>query len=415
MIVFRSKDVQKFLDLLRKRREFVCSQVEDKVKEIVENVRRCGDKAVFEYTRIFDQFDLGRDDLKFSTDEIERSASLCKKEVCDALKLSIDRIWRFHEKQVPKDWFLEDGGIFGQLFRPIERVCIYVPGGKKVYPSSFIMAAVPAKIAGVKKIYVSHPRKNLDPYIAFLAKEFDIKEIYRIGGVQAIAAFSFGTGTIPKVDMIVGPGNIYVSCAKKLLFGYINIDLFAGPSEVVVIADKDADPSFVFSDIKAQAEHDENSFVCVITDSEPLAKAVKEIFEKDEDRNIKALFKNFYIVICKDLKEAISLSNEISPEHLELFVRDPFSLLCEVKNAGAVFLGDFSPVALGDYIAGPNHILPTSGMARFMSPLGVYNFFKRINIIYTEKNQFSYLGKAAKLIADIDDMKNHAESLRRRL
>lgn len=367
------------------------------VAEILENVKTGGDKAVLGYTRKFDGAELDAASMKVSDSEIREAYELTDPKLLDIIRKSKTNIMAFHEKQKENSWFTagEDGILLGQLYRPLEIVGIYVPGGTAALISSVLMNALPAKVAGVERIVMATPPGRdgrIDPGILVAAREAGVTGIYKMGGAQAVAAMAFGTETVPKVDKIFGPGNIYVSTAKRLVYGYCDIDMFAGPSEITVVADDTADPVFVAADLLSQAEHDVLSASILVTTSYELAEAViKELgiqYGKLSRKDIldRSLSEYCAAIIVNDLDEAMDIVNRIAPEHLELCIDDPFSRLAYVKNAGAVFLGNWSPEPLGDYYAGPNHVLPTGGTARFFSPLNVADFIKKSSVIsYTRK------------------------------
>jgi len=343
----------------------------------------------------------------------------------DALKLAAKNIRSFHEKQKLSSWVSQepDGVILGQLARPIGRAGVYVPGGKAVYPSSVLMNVIPAKVAGVEQIVMCSPVPGgvLNPYILVAADIAGVSEIYKIGGAQAVAAMAYGTATIPKVDKIVGPGNIYVATAKRYVFGQVDIDMIAGPSEVLVIADETADPVFVAADLLSQAEHDELASAILVTPSRPLADRVEKEVERQmatlirKDIARKSIGRFGAIVLVKDLAEAAEVSNAIAPEHLELSVDKPFELLALIKNAGAIFLGHFTPESVGDYVAGPNHVLPTGGTARFFSPLSTDSFMKKSSLIFYTKEGLDKVGEAVMQIADVEGLEAHGNTIRVRM
>jgi len=380
------------------RRDRVARQdVMDAVGRILEDVRTDGDKAVLEYTRKYDMAELDASSMKVSDSEIREAYDLTDAGLLDIIRKSKDNITAFHEKQKENSWFStgDDGVLLGQLIRPLETVGIYVPGGTAALASSVLMNALPAKVAGVERIIMATPPGRdgkIDPAVLVAASEAGVTEIYKIGGAQAVAAMAFGTETVPRVDKIFGPGNIYVATAKRLVYGYCDIDMFAGPSEITVVADDTANPVYVAADLLSQAEHDVLSASILITPSPELAQAViKELkaqYSRLSRKSIldKSLSEYGAAIIVNDLEEALEVANRIAPEHLELCIEDPFSWLGYVRNAGAIFLGNWSPEPLGDYYAGPNHVLPTGGTARFFSPLNVADFIKKSSVIsYTEK------------------------------
>ena len=384
------------LDDIFKRAEVDYSDAGNTVDEIVANVKKEKDKAIFEYTKRFDKADLRETGLRVTTEEIDSAYENVDESLLKAIRLAIQKITDFHEMQKTKTWIdvKEDGVILGQKVTPLERVGVYVPGGTAPYPSSVLMNVIPAKVAGVKEIImITPPGKDgkVNANILIAAKEAGVTEIYKVGGAQGIAALAYGTESIPKVDKIVGPGNIYVALAKRAVYGYVDIDMIAGPSEILVIADQTANPKYVAADLLSQAEHDTLASSVLITDSEELGKAVKTELELQTQRLSRreiieeSLESYGAIIVTKDIQQAIDISNQIAPEHLEVCVQNPFELLGKIKHAGAIFLGNYSPEPLGDYMAGPNHVLPTSGTARFFSPLNVDDFVKKSSIIsYSE-------------------------------
>lgn len=396
--------------------------VQEIVGRIISDVRKNGNKAVKKYTEKFDSINLKK--LSVNREEIETASKKAGKEFLNALKLSAGRIRTFHEFQKEKPWYYSDNRIMlGCLVKPLVRVGVYVPGGKAFYPSSVLMNVIPAQIAGVREIAlcVPMPEGRMNPQTAAAIKLLGLKEVYRIGGAQAIAAMAYGTETIKRVDKIVGPGNIYVSTAKKMVFGDVGIDMIAGPSEIAIIADKTADPSFIAADLLAQAEHDDTASSVLITDSVLLAKKVADEISLQlknlKRKNIakKAIDKYGAVIITKNLDAAADIVNQMAPEHLEIITRTPAGILPKIKNAGAIFLGQWAPETLGDYAAGPNHTLPTCGTARFSSPLGVYDFIKRTSLLYFTKKGFKKLSKAVEIFADTEGLGAHANTIRIRL
>lgn len=414
-------------ELLEKfnRRKGLESDLELTVKEIIAAIQEKGDEALLNYAQKFDGFRGDIANLKVSDEEIEKAYQEVDGEFLKSLRKARDRVWAFHQKQLPKSWFnTEDSGnILGQVYTPVEVAGIYVPGGTASYPSSVVMNAVPAKVAGVKRIVMVSPQKGerMNPYVLVAAREAGVTEIYRIGGAHAIAALAFGTNTIPKVDVITGPGNIYVTLAKKLVYGMVNIDMLAGPSEVVVIADKTAKPAYLAADMLSQAEHDPLAAGVVITWDLELAEKTSQKVEEYLKKlprweiTVKALESCGGIVVVKSEEEAFSLANHLAPEHLELMLENPFSYLSKVKNAGAIFLGSFSPEPLGDYLAGPNHVLPTSGSSRFSSPLSVDNFLKKSSVIYYSRDGFLEDAIDVIKLAETEGLFAHALSVKVRL
>lgn len=408
---------------LASRSQIEYGDVLRRVEDIVNNVKREGNSAVIKYTEMFDKVLLKEDGLKVTSEEIEEAYGKVDQNLLEAIRKSKENIEKFHEKQKEKSWFSteEDGVILGQLIRPIEVMGIYVPGGTAAYPSSVLMCAMPAKVAGVGKIIMATPPGKdgkVNPVILVAACEAGVEEIYKVGGAQGVAAMAFGTETIPKVDKIVGPGNIYVATAKRIVYGYCDIDMIAGPSEIMVVADDTANPAFVAADLLSQAEHDELASSVLVTTSERIAQSVKEEVEKQTERQprkeiiIKSLENYGAIIIVDSLDSAAEVVNRIAPEHLELCIEEPFPFLGSVKNAGAIFLGNYSTESLGDYIAGPNHVLPTSGTARFFSPLNVADFMKKSSIISYTRKALDKVKDNVILFAESEGLKAHADAVR---
>lgn len=417
-IIQTKKSIGEFLLILKKRASGVNPEIEKSVKEILDDVKINGDKAVKKYTQRFDK--LNRKSLKLSQKEIAKHALKADKNIVRALKYASKRIRVFHEKQKENSWhFSGNGTILGQIIKPIERVGVYVPGGKASYPSTVLMNVIPAQVAGVKEIAVCVPVPNgqFNENVMAALHLLGIKEVYCIGGAQAIAALAYGTQSIKKVDKIVGPGNIYVATAKRMVFGIVDIDMIAGPSEILIIADDSANPAFVAADLLSQAEHDELASSILITISRRLAEnVVKELNEqlkmlKRKDIAFKSLENYGAVIIAKDIKEAAELSNQIAPEHLEILTQNPSDVLSLIQNAGAIFLGQWTPEALGDYAAGPNHTLPTCGTARFSSPLGVYDFVKRSSLLSFSEEGFKTLADTVTAIAEAEGLEAHAKTI----
>ena len=420
------KDFSKQIKPLLNRFSFMNEELEEKVESIIKRVQQEGDRALLDYCRQFDGVSLNREDLLVSRKEIKDAYKQIRPEEIAALKISTVRIREFHRRQSRESWFFseENGVVLGQLITPLEKVGIYVPGGKASYPSSVIMGAVPAQIAGVKDIIMVSPPgegKRLSPYTLVAADLVGVGKIYKGGGAQAIAAMAYGTETIPCVQKIVGPGNIYVTLAKKLVFGYVDIDMLAGPSEVLILADKSGNPEYIAADLLSQAEHDEQAVTMLVT---PEASLIKEV-EREVLLQIKELSRKEiaerslqdygYLIQTKNMEEAIHLTNNLAAEHLILAVENPFSILTRIKNAGSVFLGHFTPETMGDYLAGPNHVLPTSGTARFFSALGVDDFIKRSGFTHWTQAGLEKLGPSAVTLAEIEELTAHAAAIRRRL
>jgi histidinol dehydrogenase len=393
--------------------------VEHAVRKIIIDVKKDGDKAVKRYTEKFDSIKIKR--LSVSSSEIKSSAKKAEKNFLKSLRRSAERIRAFHSFQKESSWHFSDKGvILGHIIRPLERVGVYVPGGKASYPSSVLMNVIPAQVAGVRDIAlcVPTPSGEINPEIAAAVKLLGVEEVYRIGGAQAIAALAYGTETIRRTDKIVGPGNIYVAVAKKMVFGDVGIDMIAGPSEILIIADKTANPAFIAADLLSQAEHDEMASSILITDSEALARDVRmELANQLKNLTRRDIIKRSIdkygaIILSKDLNKALNLANMIAPEHLEIMTRTPARFLPKIKNAGAVFLGEWTPETLGDYAAGPNHTLPTGGTARFSSPLGVYDFIKRTSLINSRKEGFIDLAETVRTLSDIEGLEAHGSTVK---
>jgi histidinol dehydrogenase len=398
--------------------------VDSAVQTILNDVRNEGDRAVLRYTKKFDRVMLTPQSIRVTKKEIASAYQKVDSEVIKSLQFAADRIFAFHEKQKTTGWSIEKDGIYlAQRVFPIDRVGLYVPGGKAAYPSSVLMNAIPAKVAGCRQIQICTPTPDgvLNPIILVAADIAGISEIYKVGGAQAIGALAYGTKTIPKVDKIVGPGNQYVASAKRLVFGLVDIDMIAGPSELLIIADKDATPCFVASDLISQAEHDEEAVVILLTPSRALIKKVcSEIIRQQEKLPRKkivatSLRKHGVIFITRDIAQAIQMSNAIAPEHVSLFVKNPKAYLDQIVHAGSVFLGEDTPQALGDYIAGPNHVLPTGGTARFFSGLSVDDFIKKSSVTAYSKAALIRDGGHLIRIADAEGLTAHANMVRIRM
>ena len=405
------------------RSQFSYDDVNETVENILKDVKKRGDKALFEYTKKFDKVDLKT--LEVSEEEIQKAFDTIDKELLEVIKYSHDNIKLFHEKQVRNNFIVkkENGVSLGQIINPIEKVGLYVPGGTAAYPSTVLMNAVPAKIAGCKEIIMVTPPTSdgtILPSLLVAAKIAGVDRIFKVGGAQSIAALSYGTESIPKVYKIVGPGNIYVAMAKKMVYGEVSIDMIAGPSEVLIIADDSANPVHVAADLLSQAEHDKLAASILVTTSKELAKNVAEQLEiqlKELEREEIArvsIETQGRIIITKTIDEAIKISNEISPEHLELAVSNPFELLTRVKNAGSIFMGHNTPEPLGDYLAGPNHTLPTSGTAKFSSPLSVDDFIKKSSFIYYSKQGLEEVKDKVIKFAENEGLTAHARSVSKR-
>lgn len=395
--------------------------VEKVVKKIISEVKKDGDKALISYSNKFDKTSFKTSkDLLISEKEISNSEKLLDKKLRDALKLAFRRIKAYHKKQLPKDFdFTDEIGVkLGNHWRAIDSIGVYVPGGTASYPSSVLMSAVPALVAGVKEIVICAPSSagEINPAILFAAKLCGIKKIYKIGGAQAIAALAYGTKTIRKVNKIVGPGNAFVACAKKILFGEVGIDMIAGPTDVAIIADKSANPDWIAADALSQLEHGHDSKAFVITDNQDLAKKISaSVSKQKKDLSRKKIIdesiKNSAIFVVKNINDAAEIVNEIAPEHLEIVTKNPQRFVPKITNAGAIFLGNYTPEAMGDYIAGPSHTLPTEGTAKFSSGLSVFDFLKRISLISCDKKSFLKLADATSILAECEGLQAHKLSV----
>lgn len=423
-ILTLTEDTRKnLLEDLLKRSPNSYKQYEDSVNEIIENVCQNGDSAVFSYTRQFDGADISRETVRVTRAEIDEAYRLLDEKLIHVMKKSLSNIRTYHEKQKQYSWFdsRPDGVLLGQKVTPLARVGVYVPGGKAAYPSSVLMNVLPARVAGVKKIVMTTPcnrEGKVNPATLAAADLAGVDEIYKAGGAQAIAALAFGTDSIPKVDKIVGPGNIYVALAKKAVFGYVSIDSIAGPSEILVLADETANPRYVAADLLSQAEHDELASAILITDSETLAQQVSkeiDIFTAELSRKdiIEKSLENYgYILVAANMEEAIEAANEIASEHLEILTANPFETMMKIENAGAIFLGEYASEPLGDYFAGPNHVLPTNGTAKFFSPLSVDDFIKKSSIISYSREALEPIYKDIVQFAESEQLTAHANSIK---
>jgi len=396
------------------------------VREVLQAVKRQGDKAVLHYTAEFDKQTLKPEELRVTGSEMDAAYQQVSKELMGAIRLACRQIEAFHRQRVPKSWvhFGDDEVVLGKRYTPVDRAGLYVPGGRAAYPSTVLMNAIPARVAAVPRIVMvtpPGPGGAINPAVLVAAQEAGVQEIYRVGGAQAIAALAYGTETIPKVNVITGPGNIYVTLAKKLVYGTVGIDSLAGPSEVLVIADETANPVHVAADLLAQAEHDPMAAAILLTTDAGLAKNVQVALERqlvDHPRRIdteKAIAHYGLIIVVESLAAAAELSNEFAPEHLELEVKDPWALLPQIRHAGAIFLGYSTPEAVGDYLAGPNHTLPTSGAARYASALGVETFLKHSSIIQYSQTALENVASAIDVLATAEGLPSHADSVRRRI
>lgn len=411
------------LENLLKRSPNSYGEFESRVNDIIQNVRGKRDEAIFEYTLKFDGATIDQDNIRVTEEEIKEAYEQVDPKLLDVIRKALVNIRDYHTKQKQYSWFDSDesGIILGQKVTPLKTVGVYVPGGKAVYPSSVLMNVIPAKVAGVSNIIMTTPcgkDGKVYPSTLVAAKEAGVDAIYKVGGAQAIAALAFGTESIPKVDKIVGPGNIYVALAKKAVFGYVSIDSIAGPSEIMVLADETANPRFVAADLLSQAEHDEMASAILVTTSEALAEQVsvevdkfvttlsrKEIIQKSLD--------NYgYILVADTMQDAIDTVNEIASEHLELVTKNPFETMTKIRNAGAIFIGEYSSEPLGDYFAGPNHVLPTNGTAKFFSPLSVDDFIKKSSIISYSREALEPVYKDIVQFAECEKLTAHANSIR---
>lgn len=394
------------------------------VDMIVSDVRHEGDAAVIQYTKLIDRTEFTPDEFVVSEAEYEAAYKEADPEVVASLRKAAENVRHYHQEQKPNSWitYRDKGSILGQSVIPLDRVGIYVPGGTAAYPSSVIMNAMPAVVAGVKEIIMMVPPKNgkINPYVLVAAKEAGVSKIFKIGGAQAIAAMAFGTETIPRVDKITGPGNIFVTLAKKAVYGHCDIDMLAGPSEILIVADKTADPVYTAADMLSQAEHDMLASSIVITDSAELAEKVAAEAEKQlkqlprEEITRASLDRNGMIIITEDIMQAVELANVSAPEHMEVLTEQPFQLLPYIRHAGAVFLGAYSPEPLGDYFAGPNHVLPTGGTARYYSVLNVETFMKRTSIISYTQEQLDAVSDDVIRLAEAEGLQAHANAVRLR-
>lgn len=419
-----TKDSQRnLLDSLLKRSPNNYGQYESVVADIIANVREKGDKAVFDYASQFDKWNCTADNIRVTDAEIEKAFAEADAEFVAVMEKSAANIRAFHRKQLKNSWIdtRPDGSILGQRILPIAVSGVYVPGGKAAYPSSVLMNVIPAKVAGVERIVMTTPAGaggKVNPGTLVAAKIAGVDEIYKVGGAQAIAAMAFGTESIPKVDKITGPGNIFVALAKKACFGYVSIDSIAGPSEILVIADETANPRYVAADLLSQAEHDELASAILITTDENVAKEVEqqiEVFLQELSRAdiIQKSLDNYgYILLADSMDSAVEAANAIASEHLEILTKDPYQVMTKLKNAGAIFLGEYSSEPLGDYYAGPNHILPTNGTARFFSPLNVDDFMKKTSLISYSREALEQAHKDIELFAEKEGLTAHANSIR---
>ncbi len=423
MIELTKESKKNLLEDLLKRSPNNYGEYEDTVADIVKQVKEEGDKALFAFTSKFDRCDLNKDNVTVTRAEIDEAYEKLDKEFVKVMKRSAANIRAFHEKQLRNSWIdtKADGSILGQRITALEKAGVYVPGGKAAYPSSVLMNIIPAKVAGVEKIIMTTPPDSegkINPGTLVAADIAGADVIYKAGGAQAVAAMAFGTESIPKVDKITGPGNIFVALAKKAVYGYVSIDSIAGPSEILVLADETANPRFVAADLLSQAEHDELASAILITTSSKLAKEVSEQtaqFAKELSRSdiINKSLENYgYILVTSSMEEAIEAANEIASEHLEILTQNPYETMTKIKNAGAVFLGEYSSEPLGDYFAGPNHVLPTNGTARFFSPLNVDDFLKKTSIISYSRDALLKVHEDIELFARNEGLTAHENSIK---
>lgn len=422
--VILSEDTKKdILENLLKRSPNSYGKFEASVAAILADVKEKGDEAVFDYTKRFDGADINAENIVVTKDEIDEAYSLVDEQLVEVIRKALVNIREYHAKQKQYSWFdsTPNGTILGQKVTPLNHVGVYVPGGKAAYPSSVLMNIIPAKVAGVSQIIMTTPPGKdgrVNPGTLVAANEAGVDVIYKVGGAQAIAAMAYGTDSIRKVDKIVGPGNIYVALAKKAVYGHVSIDSIAGPSEILVIADETANPRYVAADLLSQAEHDEMASAILITTSEELAdKVSKEIdgfvAELSRSEIISKSLENYgYILIAKDIDEAVETANEIASEHLEIVTKDPFTVMTKIRNAGAIFLGEYSSEPLGDYFAGPNHVLPTNGTAKFFSPLGVDDFIKKSSIISYSREALEPIHEDIIKFANAERLTAHANSIK---
>ncbi len=423
IVKLTKETTQSLLDELLKRSPNSYGEYEGRVSAIIEDIRTRRDEAVFDYTKRFDGAQIHAHNVRVTQAEIDEAYEQVDPSLLAVMRKALVNIRSFHEKQLQQSWFTssENGILLGQKVTPLKTVGVYVPGGKAVYPSSVLMNTVPAKVAGVERVVmVTPPDKDgkVCPSTLVAAREAGADEIYKVGGAQAVAALAFGTQSIPQVDKLVGPGNIYVALAKKAVFGYVSIDSIAGPSEILVLADETADPVYAAADLLSQAEHDEMASAILITTSMELAQKVSEqtehFLEKLSRRDIikKSLDNYGYILVADHMEQAVEAANEIASEHLEILTKDPFEVMTKIRNAGAIFVGPYSSEPLGDYFAGPNHVLPTNGTARFFSALSVDDFVKKSSIISYSKEALEPVYRDIVQFAESEQLIAHANSIR---
>ncbi len=423
IITLSKESKSSLLNDLLKRSPNNYGQYETIVNDIIEKVKSEGDAAIFAYTKQFDKCELNAETIRVTEAEIEEAVNIIEPKLYEVMEKAAANIKAYHEKQVRNSWFdaKPDGTILGQKITPIGKAGVYVPGGKAAYPSSVLMNVIPAKVAGVSKVVMVTPPGadgKVNPGTLAAAKVAGVDEIYKVGGAQAIAALAFGTQSIPKVDKITGPGNIFVALAKKAVYGHVSIDSVAGPSEILVLADESANPRYVAADLLSQAEHDELASAILITTSMELAEAVSEqveVFISELSRTdiMRKSIDNYgYILVADSMDDAIDAANEIASEHLEVLTKNPFEIMTKIQNAGAIFLGEYSSEPLGDYFAGPNHILPTNGTAKFFSPLSVDDFIKKSSIISYSRNALEAVHKDIEFFAEKEGLTAHANSIK---
>jgi len=425
MLRFSDAGFTQAFETIASRGETTQEGIVEVVRGIIDDVRVRGDAALFEYTARFDRLELTAESVEVAPEEIQRAIESIGEEELDDLKLAAERIAVFHAKQKTQTWISteEEDVLLGQMVRPLDRVGIYVPGGKAAYPSSVLMNAVPAKVAGVEEVVmvVPMPGGEANPHVLAAAHVAGVDRIFKVGGAQAVAALAFGTESVPRVDKITGPGNIYVATAKQLVFGQVDIDMIAGPSEILVINDGSGNPAHLAADLLSQAEHDELASSVLITTDEAFAAKVSGEVERQlaqlsrESIARQSIDRFGAVIVAGDLDEAIAFSNRIAPEHLELAVSDPFAILPKIRHAGAIFMGHHTPEAAGDYLAGPNHTLPTGGTARFFSPLSVDDFVKKSSIVSFSREGLQRLGESVVRIAELEGLTAHARSVSIRL
>lgn len=422
MVTLTKQTTKDILENLLKRSPGQYGSYEVAVKEILAKVREEGDRALFAYTKKFDRAEITEQNVRVTEEEIWEAYETVDPALVDVIRKSLVNIRSYHEKQKQNSWFTssEDGTMLGQKVTALERVGVYVPGGKAVYPSSVLMNIVPAKVAGVDRIIMTTPpgpNGKVNPSTLVAAKEAGADEIYKAGGAQAVGALAYGTESIPKVDKIVGPGNIFVALAKKAVYGHVSIDSIAGPSEILVLADDSANPRFVAADLLSQAEHDELASAILITTSRELAEKVSsevdEFVKKLSRKDIiqKSLDQFGYILLAENMDQAVEAANAIASEHMEIVTRNPFEVMMKVRNAGAIFIGEYSSEPLGDYFAGPNHVLPTNGTAKFFSPLSVDDFMKKSSIVYYSREALKKIHKDVEQFAASERLTAHANSI----